>query len=105
MVFINVRQRKMKLKSHNVQITQIKYILFVQIYKIKFFSKKNRNLVTFRKNFSLIYNKEVIILDAEEIKQLPETETDSKTATKTISEINLEANSIYNLPYVIEDWA
>ena len=44
-------------------------------------------------------------MSAEEIKQLPETETDSETATKTISEINLQANSIYNLPYVIEDWA
>ena len=44
-------------------------------------------------------------MNKEEIKQLPETETNSETATKTISEINLEANSIYSLPYVIEDWA
>ena len=44
-------------------------------------------------------------MNKEEIKQLSETETGSETATKTISEINLGANSIYNLPYVIEDWA
>ena len=44
-------------------------------------------------------------MNKEEIKQLPETETGSKTATEPISKINLEANSIYNLPYVIEDWA